>query len=163
MSLLEWGALGELIGGVAIIISLIYVGLQIRQNTIAQKLSTAHRISEDLADLYLMPAASDDMADIFIRGLTDIDAVEGTDRLRFYGYLHKFFRTNENAHYQFTHGALESQAYEGISEQFRFIASTPGGRVYWQDRRSWYNDNFRDYVESLIATSDGEALKLAGT
>jgi hypothetical protein len=30
MSLQDWGAIGELIGGVAIIVSLIYVGLQIK-------------------------------------------------------------------------------------------------------------------------------------
>ena len=163
MTLLELGALGELVGGVAIVISLIYVGLQIKQNTNAQRLSTAHRISEDLADLYLTPASSNDLADIFMRGLTEIDALDGTDRLRFYGFLHKFFRTNENAHYQFTHGALESEAYEGITEQFRFIASTPGGRIYWQDRRSWYSGRFQDYVDTLIAMSDGESMKLAGT
>jgi hypothetical protein len=33
MTLQDWGALGELVGGVAIIVSLIYVGLQIRQGT----------------------------------------------------------------------------------------------------------------------------------
>ena len=32
MTLVEWGALGELIGGVAIIVSLIYVGVQIKDS-----------------------------------------------------------------------------------------------------------------------------------
>ncbi len=30
MSLQDWGAIGELLGGVAIIVSLLYVGLQIK-------------------------------------------------------------------------------------------------------------------------------------
>ena len=34
MTVLEWGAIGELIGGIAIIVSLVYVGYQVRQNTI---------------------------------------------------------------------------------------------------------------------------------
>ena len=96
MTLLEWGAIGELIGGVAIIVSLIYVGLQIKQNSYALKLSTAQNTVEDMADLYLYPAQNGELADIFFRGLQDLDAVEGSDRLRLYGFFHKFFRTYEN-------------------------------------------------------------------
>ena len=41
MTIQDWGAVGEIIGGIAIIISLIYVGLQIRQNTKATKVATS--------------------------------------------------------------------------------------------------------------------------
>ena len=33
MTLQDWGAIGEVIGGVAIIFSLIYVGIQVKQST----------------------------------------------------------------------------------------------------------------------------------
>ncbi len=33
MNIMELGAIGELVGGVAVIVSLIFVGLQIRSNT----------------------------------------------------------------------------------------------------------------------------------
>lgn len=163
MSLLELGALGELIGGAAIIASLIYVGIQVRQNTMAQRLNTAHQMSEGLSDLYLFPASSDDLARIFIAGLTGEDALEGTDQMRFYGYLHKFYRTQENAHYHFLMGALDPDAYEGISKQFQFIASTLGGLRYWADRGSWYNTKFQAYVEKLMATHEQRSIRLAGS
>ena len=37
MDIMELGAIGELVGGVAVIASLIYVGLQLRQNTSATR------------------------------------------------------------------------------------------------------------------------------
>ena len=163
MTLLEWGALGELIGGIAIIVSLIYVGLQIKQNTDTLKLSTIHNTSEDLADLYLVPAENSEFADIFFRGLQDIHALEGVDRLRFYGFLHKFFRTYENVHYQFTRGALEAEPFKGITKQFIFVTSTPGGQVYWPERKSWYNKEFQAYVDRELASPDREIFTLAGT
>jgi hypothetical protein len=162
MSLLEWGALGELIGGAAIIISLIYVGIQIRQNTTAQRLSTSHQISEDLADVYLFPSGSEDMAQIFIDGLTGDVSLQGPDHMRFYGYLHKFFRTMENAYYQYRHGALEWHAFEGVTRQFQYIVSTPGGQRYWAERGHWYNDEFKAYVDDLIATNDQDTIRLGG-
>ena len=161
MTLMEWGALGELIGGIAIIVSLIYVGLQIKQNTDALKLSTVRNTAEDLADLYLVPAQNSELADIFFRGLQDIDALEGVDRLRLYGFFHKFFRTYENAHYQFTRGALEKDPFRGITNQFIFITSMPGGQVYWHERKSWYNREFQAYVDHELGNPDKNDLKQA--
>ena len=163
MTLMEWGALGELIGGIAIIVSLIYVGLQIKQNTNALKLRTAHNTAEDLSDLYLVPAQSSELTDICFRGLQDVNVLEGADRMRFYGYLHKLFRSYENAHYQFTNGALEIGQFAGITKQFIFLLTTPGCHDYWQERKSWYNEEFQSYVEREIATPEREKMKLAGT
>ena len=33
MTILEWGAVGELVGGAAVIVTLIYLAFQLRQNT----------------------------------------------------------------------------------------------------------------------------------
>ena len=163
MTLLEWGALGELIGGIAIIVSLIYISLQIKQNAFALKSSTAHTTLEDLADVYLFPAQNSEIADIFFRGLQDINALEGAERLRLYGYFHKFFRTIQNTHYQFTLGALEPEQFKGITEQFIFITMMPGGQAYWQERKSWYSEDFQAYVDRELTSPDREIFKLAGT
>ena len=116
-----------------------------------------------MADLYLYPAQNGELADIFFRGLQDLDAVEGPDRLRLYGFFHKFFRTYENTHYQFTRDALESSVFKGITEQFTFIAMTPGGNTYWQERKSWYSEEFQAFVDRELASPDREEFKVAGT
>ena len=161
--MVEWGALGELVGGIAIIVSLVYVGIQVKQNTKVLRLNTAHNTTEDLADLYLIPAQNSEIANIFFQGIQDIDALQGVERLRFYGYLHKFIRTYENAHYQFSSGALESGSFNGITEQFIFVTSLPGGQAYWEERKSWYNENFRSFVDRKLASPDRETYRLPGT
>ncbi len=45
MTLLEWGALGELIGGIAIIGSLIYVGVQVNDSASATRSVAANDAS----------------------------------------------------------------------------------------------------------------------
>ncbi len=42
MTIMELGAIGELVGGVAVVVSLIYVGLQLKQGTVATR-SHAHQ------------------------------------------------------------------------------------------------------------------------
>ena len=67
--------------------SLIYVGIQIKQNTNTLKVSTAHNTAEDFSAPYLSLAEHGDMADIFFRGLQDLEALESVERLRFYGFF----------------------------------------------------------------------------
>ena len=46
MDIMELGAIGELVGGVAVIASLVYVGLQVRQNTVTMRAASHHAITE---------------------------------------------------------------------------------------------------------------------
>ena len=46
LAILEWGAIGELIGGIAIIISLIYVGIQIKHSARAAEIAAAQSYAE---------------------------------------------------------------------------------------------------------------------
>lgn len=162
LTLFEWGALGELVGGVAIIVSLIYVGLQVKQNTDTLRLSTARNTTADLADINLLPAQNKDFADIFFRGVQDIESLEGPDRATMYGYFHKFYRTYENAHYQFSRGALEADLFRGITNQNIMLTSMPGAQRYWRERKTWYNEEFQAYVDNELRNPDREKYKLAG-
>ena len=49
MDIMELGAIGELVGGVAVIASLVYVGLQVRQNTKAVLAATFQEVSRTSA------------------------------------------------------------------------------------------------------------------
>ncbi len=155
--------IAEISAAVLVIVSLIYVGKQIQQNTDTLKVGTAHNTAEDFSALYLLLAERADIADIFFRGLQDLEVLEPVEKLRFYAYFHKFFRTFENAYYQFTRGALEAEPFEGITQQLVILKSLPGVQVYWQDRKNWYNQRFQEYVDEEIMTIHVKGYRLAGT
>ncbi len=52
MTLLEWGALGELIGGIAIIGSLIYVGVQVNDSASATRSAVENDASGSMQSWY---------------------------------------------------------------------------------------------------------------
>ena len=56
LTILDWRAIGELIGGLAVILSLIYVGTQVRQNTKATKLTSYQHALDKLTALDLLLA-----------------------------------------------------------------------------------------------------------
>ena len=155
--------IAEIIAAALVIVSLIYVGLQIKQNTDTLKLTTIHNTAEGLADLNMISAENSDFADIWFRGLQDDNALQGVEKLRFYSYFHKFFRTYENAHYQFARGALEAEPFAGITKQLSALASMPGVQSYWNERKSYFNESFQAYVDREVASFSQENFKLAGT
>ena len=71
MTIQEMGALGEMIGGIAVVISLIYVGLQIRQNSNSVRAASQIALRQ-LGTEITSQIAAPDMARIYVQGLKDI-------------------------------------------------------------------------------------------
>ena len=70
LTITELGSLGEFIGAFAVVASLIYVGIQLKQNTVAVKVTTAQAFT-DTWNAGLRPVSqSPVLADIVNRGLT---------------------------------------------------------------------------------------------
>jgi hypothetical protein len=67
ISLTDLGNLGEFVGAIAVVASLIYVGIQLRQNTAAIKITTAQAFTDTwngyISTLNLAP----DLGDVFFR------------------------------------------------------------------------------------------------
>ena len=50
MTIQDWGAVGEIVGAIAVLLTLIYLALQIRQNTISQRAHTHWMMVESMRD-----------------------------------------------------------------------------------------------------------------
>src|SRR5450432_1219612 len=68
MSLADLASIGSFISGLAVLISLIYLSLQIRQNTLAQR-ATAHQHVQTFMRQHQRMLMDPGLADIFSRGL----------------------------------------------------------------------------------------------
>ena len=71
MNLNDLANLGQIIGALAVVISLFYVAHQIRQNTNAVRSATAQTVHEHFAKWYHLVAADDELAQIVAKGLRD--------------------------------------------------------------------------------------------
>ena len=72
MDLTYYANLAEILGTSAIIVSLIYVAVQLRQHTRVTRLSTAQNVSRDIRDSLAVLANDMSMASIHLRAMTDV-------------------------------------------------------------------------------------------
>ena len=79
MDLSKLANLAEIFGTAAIVISLIYVAIQIRQNTRAMKLAAAQNVSQDLHVGLSFIIGDTEFARIHLDAMTDIDSLTPGD------------------------------------------------------------------------------------
>lgn len=129
MTLQDWGDIGQVVGGLAVVVTLIYLAKQIGQNTHAmdeaRKLALAQTYqmrSDALQEMLVHAADSQHIGPIIIK-LTelgypkDVSALEKLDELergRFRLWQIAQLTHWDNMYYQFQQGYLDHEYYEDV-------------------------------------------------
>lgn len=64
MSIQDWGAIGEILGAVGVILTLLYLAIQIRQNTHATRAASHHAVTDSLNQGNIAIAQNAELAQI---------------------------------------------------------------------------------------------------
>ena len=136
MTLEDLGNLGDFIGGLAVIATLIYLALQIRQNTFLLRRSVEQTTRADSTAVLHLLAQSPENAAVFHRGQVDSDALSPEERTHFYLLMATNFY-----HLQFGYAAYKggTQTESGWNVQWRavqYFISRPGVRSWWKRQGS---------------------------
>jgi len=98
LTIQDWGAIGEVIGAAAVVVSLIYLAIQIRQNTKQiQQSIRSNRLSALERDIAAgnrireLLVVNPDLLDVFSRGAADPDTLDQQERARFGMLLRMMF------------------------------------------------------------------------
>jgi hypothetical protein len=142
------GAIGEFLGATGVIITLIYLARQVRQNTRATRLSTSHSISAAARD-WNRPLLNDpELAWTFQVGTEDPTKLDEKEQARFIELCFSLFRMFEDAHYQFQKGALDPDVWMGYEKLYAAYAKAPGFRAYWERRKETFRPEFQKFIDS---------------
>ena len=159
MDLSYYANLAEIIGTTAIVVSLIYVAVQIRQNTRATRLSTAQNISHELREVTASLANEIETAELHLKGIANIDSLAPAEKHRFYILVSALYRVYENAYYQNREGALDPHIWEGVMGQLLITTNSSGYQTFWRDRKQLFSKNFQDFLENELPVPEIDPLK----
>ena len=158
MTLQELANLGEFLGGIAVVASLLYLGLQIRQgnrqvlqNTKSLQASTHQAIIGDLNRFRALLVQSDSLGRIYVQGLEDPSRLTPEEQFRFRGLMQTLFANLELQHRSRASGlfSLDSQDATLLG-----VALAPGAKAWWAQARYLYDSDFQRYVDEMIADHD---------
>ena len=148
MNLNDLANLGQIIGALAVVISLFYVASQIRQNTNAVRSATAQTVHEHFAKWYHLVAADDELAQIVPKGLRDYTSLSEKERVRLVATFMAFLSYSQNAFLKWREGLLAPPLWRGWELVIMNFVCAPGGKAFWKERAYMFGDEFRQYIES---------------
>ena len=153
MSLSDLASVGSLVSSIAVLISLIYLGLQVRQNTHVHRAS-AHQVRLDFVMEFLHGQTDPSMAPLFLRGLEGDATMTEVEFTRFRAFMHRWFLGMAEIVWMHERGVLDDDRYAGSMEALRGYLGFPGSRAVWQVIKPVMPAPFRSLVETAILETD---------
>jgi hypothetical protein len=139
----------EIASGLTVIGSLIFVGLQLNQNTRAIQANAAFAYTQLWAETARDNFVSPEWAEVLVRGIADYDELNDIEKFRHNEYLTRGMKQIEFIYQQYIVGNLtEDQWRANRSALLRSIAWPPFRR-YWQRRGREYDQRFQDLVAEM--------------
>jgi hypothetical protein len=150
LKLAEYASIAEIIGAFAVVISLIYVGVQVNDSTSAVRAASANDVNVALQSWYLQIGSDQQTAELFYEALTSEEALSNKEEFQFLMMLHGAFLAFQNSYLLAEEGTIDPELSEDITAALVGIKKLPGMRRYWLRRKSYLHSGFADYVDQLL-------------
>ena len=142
--------LTQLLGGIGVIASMIYVGIQIRNNARAMRAATYQQISVISLQGWLSLGHNGETTGIMLRGMDDFSALNRVEKARFRFIVMGYVKGFENAWFQRNIGTLRESDWKAITNDLNSFFSTPGTHVAWPMVKSRFNAEFTAFVDQVL-------------
>ena len=150
------GNLGDFLGGVGVLVSLVYLAIQVRLNTKASKADSYQEAVAAANEWSRALGSSRSMCELIQSGSTDYMALPPVERMQFNLLMSSYFRNMENIHAKYASGVIEDGTWIGWAIRLRAFLETPGVAEYWRLNQAAFSDEFRDHLGHALPV-DGRA------
>ena len=128
--------IAEVVSALAIVISLIYLASQIRQNTAQSKLISSQAVDTSKMQAF-DPIYIPENSVIWTKGHADPDVLTDHESHMFNMLMARVLLASFNTiSYHYVSGALPEELYKMDAEYFATLVTTPGGARWYRDHRS---------------------------
>lgn len=164
MSWQDLGSIGEMVSAIAVVVSLIYLAFQIRQNTnhIDQNTKAAQATAFDSSIAHTMTARQaiferEDVSRIYHAGTIDPDSLTEQERTRYRLLVHNILWSIWNLQSQAQVGGVATETWEAQLMILRRVMATKGVRWFWSNYRDEFGESFQVVVDQIVNEVSGDA------
>ena len=142
-------AISQMVGSIAVVLSVLYLGIQVHRSTRVARLATQDAAATALRDVTKPFMENAEVERIWRVGLEDLEALSTEDRARFFHATYQFLKAFETIHFHYVYGLMDKQLWEGWRGLLRHYVAAPGIAHYWKLRPEVFSEQFRKFVETL--------------
>ena len=152
MDLKKTALLAEIIGGVGIVVSILYLALEVSENTKNTQISNHLALIEQNSEFRYLRMANPELVEIVLKGSSNVPSLSEVDRSRFRTYALQSFDMWETAFLMSESDVLPTGTWEVWDSSWCNGLKAPGFRALWDEGMSNnFTDHFRRNVDSCFA------------
>ena len=144
------GAIGDAVGGIGIVVSLVYLAIQTRNNTSAIHAASLHEVNASFAEISLALSMNSEMTELIQKVLSGEAELTPIERARFGFFATSFWRRAESMFFQSEQGTLQQESWRGLEVTLRVLIQSNEGRLWWADTSDRFNSKFQKFVSDRL-------------
>ncbi len=148
MSIQELGSVGEFLSSIAVLVSVVYLAVQIRHGTEAARTSTYLSIVANFGALNRAMASTPDLSLLYVNAMENFDSLQADEKARVSQLNFAVFHYFENMYYQHQKGYLEQEVWQGWKRLMLTYHSRVGFQSWWAMRSDVFSKSFVDFLRT---------------
>jgi len=160
VNLQDWAYITEIVGGIAVIVSLIYVGLQVNDSACAVRSAAASDATMAMQSCYLEMGRNRQASDIWFNAMVSPEPLSSNDEFQFLMSMHTAILGMQNCYLLSKEGTLDAEFREAVTTAIVAVKDLPGMDRYWRQRKGFFHTGFAEYVDGLLSRDAIETLDI---
>ena len=141
------GAIGEIIGAGAVVLSLLYLAVQMRHNSRETQAANRNAMAQRSTDIMMQITTDKELTVLIQKGMVDVEGLDETELFRFDMVMYALFDSIEATFSQWQRGAVTDEDWTKRAKELGNYMARPGPRSFWDKSSGNFTESFRHLVD----------------
>jgi hypothetical protein len=155
MDLHQIADLAQVIGGLALLVSVVFLFFEVRTNNRLTRAANTQALVGLASPFQLGLVQDRNMAELFVHGGEKYAELDEVDRSRYRSLLTWWLILHENIYYQWRRGLLDHRSFKPWANDLKRFVKQQNLRAHWPEMQGLFQDQFVRYMRALLAEEEG--------
>ena len=141
----------ELASAIAVFLGLVFVGIELKQNTEAVESQTSQGLLEMANQANAQIASNDQLAELVLRVNKGNDKLGELEALQYNRFVHSEMNIWEHAFFSHANGTMHSDLWSGYDGAYRGFFCEAWSKEVWQSIKHGFSEQFRTHVDGITS------------
>jgi hypothetical protein len=146
----DLGNLGELVGAIGVVISLVYLARQMIQNTTSVRAASFNSMVQNSIRLLEHAFRDSEFAAFLARAEENPDALSTEERVRWDSYMTAVYRHFGNLVYAYRVGTLDQEMWEAYRATLKDHLRAPSWAAWYRAHQHLFSTSLTELVEQTV-------------
>ncbi len=132
-NLSDWASVAEIVGAVAIVLSLLFVGVEVRHSNTLAATESLREGTQIWVNEYEQNFGTEESTAFMRRALNDYDDLDDDERGRFFAAMMGFLAAYDTIYNQYEGGLLREEVFVSIALAYYALVEMPGAKRAFSD------------------------------